>query len=75
MITLPGDGVLRRAVGHHLATVTQHDHPVDHGKPDRSAVFDHDECRAGLLGRRSDRVPDLENTGGIEIGRRLVEQE
>ena len=75
LIALSGDGGLRRPVGHDLATVTQHDHPVDHGKPDRSAMFDHDECGAGELGRRSDCVADLENSCGIEIGRRLVEEE
>ena len=52
-----------------------HDDAVDDGQPDLGAVLDDDEGGAGLRRDVGDGVAHLAHADGVEVGRRLVEQD
>ena len=75
MFALAGDGRLRRAVGHHLTVRAQDDDAVDDGQPGLGAVLHHDHGGAAGVGGRGHRVPDLEDSFGVQIRGGFVEQD
>ena len=65
----------RRPVGDHPAARAQHHHAVDQVQHLGDPVLDEDERGPAVGQRCADGVADEGRAGGVEVGRRLVEQQ
>jgi len=75
LLAMGGEDLLRRAVGDDTTAGGQDDDAVDERQPGLDAVLDDDEGGRPAGDEASDRVPYLLDTGRVEDGRRLVEEQ